>query len=37
MCNSFEVEHSPEWFVAVDKLRLEKENLKKAATLTPYC
>lgn len=36
MYSGFEVEHSPERLVAVDKLHLEKENLKKAATLTPY-
>lgn len=36
MYSGFEVEHSPERLMAVDKLYLEKENLKKAAILTPY-
>lgn len=35
MCSSFEAEHSPER-LAADKLHLEKENPKKAATLAPY-
>jgi len=35
MYGSFEAECSPER-LAADKLRLEKENPKKAATLAPY-
>jgi len=35
MYGSFEAERSPER-LAADKLRLEKENPKKAATLAPY-
>lgn len=36
MYSGAEVEHSPERLVAVDKLHLAKESLKKAATFTPY-